>query len=471
MDGPPDPSPTPRPVGARTLALVVASALFMEHMDSTVLSTALPVLAEDLGVDPLSLKLALTSYLVSLAIFIPPSGWIADRHGARRVFVAAMAVFLAGSVACAAAEGLGWLVAARFVQGMGGAMMVPVGRIILARATPKEDLIGAMAWLTVPALLGPVMGPLVGGWIVTVADWRWIFLINIPVGLVGMAVAWRLLPEGTEVDPGRFDWRGFWLAGVALACLMLGSMEVTAETGLSPATAALLVAGLLAGAATVVHGLRAEAPMLDFRLLRIPTFRASVLGGSAFRVGVGAIPFLLPLMLQLGFGLSALQSGALTFVAALGALVAKPFNAWLLGRLSFRSVLAVNGALAAGSVAAMGFFTPATPHGVVYGVLFVGGILRSVQFTGVNAIAYADLTTEQMARGTSLAAAAQQVSLGLGVTLGAAVLAATMRWSGTESLSGADWRPAFLMVALVTLASVPVFLRLPRQAGATLAPR
>ncbi len=458
-------------VGARTLALVVATALFMEHMDSTVLATALPVLAADLRVDPLSLKLALTSYLVSLAIFIPPSGWIADRFGARRVFVAAMAVFLLGSLACAAANGLAWLVAARFVQGMGGAMMVPVGRMILARATPKADLVGAMAWLTMPALLGPVTGPLVGGWIVTVADWRWIFLVNIPVGLAGMAIALRLLPDERPSDAGRFDWRGFGLAALALTCLMLGSIEVTALGGPSVGMVALVAAGLAVGAATVWHSLRAASPMLDLRLLALPSYRASVLGGSMFRVGAGAVPFLLPLMLQLGFGLSALQSGALTFVAALGALVAKPFNTLLLVRLRFRSVLAVNGVLAAASIAAMGQFTAATPHAAIYAVLFVGGVFRSMQFTGVNALAYAELTPAQMSHGTSLAAAAQQVSLGLGVTLGAAVLAATMRWTGAESLAGADWGPVFALVALVALGSVPVFLRLPRQAGETLAQR
>jgi EmrB/QacA subfamily drug resistance transporter len=466
-----DPRPTPVPAGSRTLALVVAAALFMENMDSTVLATALPVVATDLGVDPLSLKLALTSYLVSLAIFIPPSGWMADRFGARRVFAAAMAVFLAGSVACAAANGLAWLVAARFVQGMGGAMMVPVGRMILARATPKADLVGAMAWLTVPALIGPVLGPLVGGWIVTHADWRWIFLVNLPFGAAGIALALGLLPRGGETDPGPFDWWGFGLAAAALSCLMLGSMEVTAAEGLSAATLGLLAAGLAAGAVAVRHCLTGPAPMLDLRLLSRPTYRASVLGGFLFRVGVGAIPFLLPLMLQVGFGLSALQSGALTFVAALGALVAKPFNSWLLRRLTFRAVLAANGVLAAGSIAAMGLFTAATPHAMIYAVLFLGGVVRSVQFTALNAIAYADLAPAEMARATSLAAAAQQVSLGLGVTLGAAVLAATMRWNGAEGLAGADWGLAFALVGLAAAVSVPWFLRLPRAAGAALAGR
>ncbi len=452
--------------GSRTLALVVATALFMENMDSTILTTALPVVARDLDVNPLSLKLALTSYLVSLAIFIPASGWIADRFGARRVFAAAMLIFLAGSVACTAANGLAWLVAARFVQGMGGAMMVPVGRMILARATPKDQLVGAMAWLTMPALIGPVMGPLVGGWIVTQADWRWIFLINVPVGLLGLALALRLLPPSGPGDPGRFDHRGFWLAALALTALMLGSMEVTTPQGLSALTAGLLLVGLVAGALFVRHALRAPAPLLDLRLLAIPTYRASVLGGFMFRVGVGAVPFLLPLMLQLGFGLTPLQSGALTFVAALGALATKPFTTFLLRRMRFRTVLAVNGVLAAGSIAAAGLFTAATPFLLIQAVLFVGGCFRSVQFTALNAIAYADLTHAQMSGATSLSAAAQQVSLGLGVTLGAAVLA----WSGAAggSFAGADWGLAFALVGAVSLLSVPLLLRLPRDAGAAL---
>jgi EmrB/QacA subfamily drug resistance transporter len=458
-------------VRGRTVALVVASALFMENIDSTILATALPTIAADLNVNPLSLKLALTSYLVSLAIFIPPSGWVADRYGARRVFAAAVLVFLAGSLACTLATSLSGFVVARFLQGMGGAMMVPVGRLIVARSTPKAEFVGAMAWLTTPALLGPVLGPLVGGVIVTHYPWQWIFLINLPVGLLCLGLALALLPREAPRAVGPFDLRGFLLSGLALAALMLGSMEVTEMQGLSPTMLGLLALGGVMAALTVRHCNRVADPILDFSLLRIVTYRTSVLGGTLFRIGIGAIPFLLPLMLQLGFGLSAIESGALTFVAALGALFMKPVNAAILRRHGFRRVLVANGVLAVGSLAVIGLFRPDTPHAVIYAVLFLGGCLRSIQFTSLNAIAFADLTPEQMSRATSLSSAAQQVSLGLGVTLGATAVAAAMSLRGGTTLEAADFPPTFLIVAAVSLLSLPAFRALPADAGAGMSGR
>jgi EmrB/QacA subfamily drug resistance transporter len=467
-------SPSVKPAGGvatRTIALVVATALFMENIDSTILSTALPTIADDLGVNPLSLKLALTSYLVSLAIFIPPSGWIADRFGGKRVFTAAVLVFMAGSLACTQAASLTGFVVARFLQGMGGAMMVPVGRLIVARSTPKEGFVSAMAWLTMPALLGPVLGPLIGGIIVTNYAWQWIFLINIPVGLTCLALSLALLPSETQRAVGRFDGMGFILSGLALSALMLGSMQITEMSGPSATMIGLLTFGAAMAVLTVRHCNRTPDPILDFTLLRIPTYRTSVVGGTLFRTGIGAIPFLLPLMLQIGFGLSAIESGALTFVSALGALFMKPVNAAILRRYGFRRVLVVNGIFAVASLGAIGLFQPDTPHVVIYAVLFLGGCLRSIQFTSLNAIAFADLTPEQMSRATSLSSAAQQVSLGLGVTLGAAAVAAAMRLRGGTTLVAADFPAAFLMVASVALLSVLAFRQLPADAGARMSGR
>ncbi|WP_374375883.1 MFS transporter [Tabrizicola sp.] len=457
--------------GTRTIALVVAAALFMENIDSTILSTALPTIASDLDVNPLALKLALTSYLISLAIFIPPSGWIADRFGARRVFASAVLVFMAGSVACTTVSTLEGFVVARFLQGMGGAMMVPVGRLIVARNTPKQGFVAAMTWLTMPALLGPVLGPLVGGIIVTNYPWHWIFLINIPISLLCLGLALALLPREAPRPVGRFDGWGFLLSGFALSALMLGSMEMTEMTGPSASMLGLLAFGAMMMAVLVWHCRRVPQPILDFSLLRIATFRSSVLGGTLFRTGIGAIPFLLPLMLQLGFGLSAIQSGALTFVSALGALFMKPVNALILRRFGFRRVLLVNGALAIASLAAIGLFRADTPHLLIYAVLFLGGCLRSIQFTSLNSIAFADLAQDEMSRATSLSSAAQQVSLGLGVTLGATAVAASMAWRGGDTLTAADFPPAFLIVALVSGLSLLVFRRLPAEAGAQMAGR
>ncbi|HEX8165524.1 MAG TPA: DHA2 family efflux MFS transporter permease subunit [Beijerinckiaceae bacterium] len=450
----------------RLVPLVVATALFMENTDSTVIATSLPAIAESLGEDPVALKLALTSYLVSLAIFIPVSGWMADRYGARTVFRAALAVFMAGSLACAASGSLGGFVAARFVQGMGGAMMVPVGRLVILRSVPKSELVAALAFLAIPAMVGPVVGPPLGGFITTYLDWRWIFFINIPIGLLGIVLATLWFENVREADRPPLDVVGFLLSGFGLAALMLGL--ATGGRHLMPAevSAAFAVAGTAALAAYVAHARRTPHPLVRLDLLRVPTFRASVAGGFLFRIGVGAIPFLLPLMLQLGFGLNPLQSGLLTFVSAAGALFMKAMAARILKSFGFRAVLTVNAFVAAAFLAASGLFTPATPHWAVMAILFVGGCFRSLEFTALNAIAYADVSTRTMSHATSLSSVAQQLSLSVGVALGAAVLEAVAGAHGEAALTAGDFWPAFLVVALVSGLSGFVFARLSPSAGA-----
>jgi EmrB/QacA subfamily drug resistance transporter len=451
---------------ARLVPLVVATALFMENTDLTVIATSLPAIAESLGEDPVALKLALTSYLVSLAIFIPVSGWMADRYGARTVFRAALAVFMAGSLACAAAGSLGGFVAARFLQGVGGAMMVPVGRLVILRSVPKSELVGALAFLAIPAMVGPVVGPPLGGFITTYFDWRWIFFINIPIGLLGIVLSTLYFEDIREAERPPLDVVGFLLSGFGLAALMLGL--ATGGRHLMPVevSVAFTVAGAAALAAYVVHARRTPHPLVRLDLLRVPTFRASVTGGFLFRIGVGAIPFLLPLMLQLGFGLSPLQSGLLTFVSATGALFMKTMAARILRTFGFRAVLTVNAFVAAAFLAASGLFTPLTPHAVIMTVLFVGGCFRSLEFTALNAIAFADVSTRDMSHATSLSSVAQQLSLSVGVALGAAVLEAVSRVHGQAALAAGDFWPAFLVVALISGLAGFVFARLAPSAGA-----
>jgi EmrB/QacA subfamily drug resistance transporter len=308
---------------SRLVPLIIATALFMENTDSTVISTSLPAIAQDIGAEPIALKLALTSYLVSLAIFIPVSGWMADRFGARTVFRTAIGVFMVGSIACAISGSLGAFVAARFLQGMGGAMMTPVGRLVLLRSVPRNELVQALATLTIPALMGPLIGPPLGGFITTYFHWRWIFFINIPIGIAGIVLSTIYIPNIREPDTPDLDWRGFLLSGGGLALLMLGF--ATGGRHLLPLWASVF--SVVIGAAALVsylrHARRREHPLLRLSLLRISTFRVSVMGGSLFRIGVGAIPFLLPLLFQLGFGLDPFQSGSLTFAAAAGALFSK----------------------------------------------------------------------------------------------------------------------------------------------------
>ncbi len=304
----------------RLIPLIVATALFMENMDSTVIATSLPAIAADIGTSPLTLKLAITSYLLSLAVFIPASGWTADRFGARMVFSLAVAVFMIGSIGCALSSSVNHFVIARILQGAGGAMMTPVGRLVLLRSIDKSALVNAMAWVTVPALVGPVIGPPLGGFITTYFSWHWIFLINIPIGLIGIFMALRYIDPIRSENPERFDLYGLVLAGIGLGGIAFGLS--VAGLNLLPWTivAALVVIGSISMTLYVIHARRTGSPVLDFSLLRLPTLRASIIGGFLFRLGIGALPFLLPLLMQVGFGLSPFKSGLVTFASAVGAM-------------------------------------------------------------------------------------------------------------------------------------------------------
>jgi EmrB/QacA subfamily drug resistance transporter len=451
--------------------LIVACALFMENLDATVLSTALPAIAKDLQVDPIQLKLALTSYLVTLAVFIPASGWFADRFGARLIFRLAIVIFAIGSACCAFANSIGWLVAARALQGVGGAMMVPVGRSVILRTVPRSEIVGALAWLTIPALIGPVIGPPVGGFITTVFTWRWIFWINLPIAALGLILATLFIPDvfGEEVAP--FDFPGFLLSGLGLSALVSAFAALDAN-----AVSPLLVVGLflvgLAGIALYVrHARRTAAPILDLDLFRYPTFRAGAVGGSLFRIGVGAVPLLLPLLLQLGFGFSPLRSGLLTFVTALGAIGMKTAAGSILRRWGFRRVLIFNSVVSAILVAAPAAFTPDMPIPLMVAILFVGGFFRSLEFTCINAISYAEIEPAKMSAATSLQSVLQQFSLSMGVTVGASVLQLTLALRGSPTLTPADFWPAFLVVGAISFLATFSFARLPEYAGEELAGR
>jgi EmrB/QacA subfamily drug resistance transporter len=449
----------------RMTALIVASALFMQNLDSTVVTTAVPAMARAFDVSPVTMNIVVTSYLVSLAAFIPASGWVADRFGARTVFRAAIIVFTAASILCGVSQSLAMLVVARVLQGMGGAMMVPVGRLLLLRRVSKPDLVAAMSWVTMPALLGPVIGPPVGGFLVTALSWHWIFDINIPIGIIGVMLVSLFIREDERVAAAHFDIVGQVLAGIGMAGLIMG-LSSFGRGALPPSAAVALTAiGALAAAAYVVHARRSAHPLLDITLMRIPTFATSVVAGSLFRVGIGAMPFLLPLMLQLGFGLSPLHSGLITFVSAAGALTVKPIAKPLLRRFGFRALLSVNAAISAGILALTAAFRPDWPILAIYGVLLIGGVFRSVQFTAYNTIAYADIPPPRMSQATSLYSTLQQLSLTMGVTLGAAALALCGVIMGRSHPQLPDFSAAFLIVASAMLPAAWLASRLPRSAG------
>ncbi len=452
-----------------TLPLIIACALFMENLDGTIIATSLPVIARDLAENPIALKLALTSYLVSLAVFIPISGWMADRYGSRTVFRAAIAVFVVGSIACGFSNSLAGFVVSRFVQGMGGAMMVPVGRIVLLKSVEKSELVKVLSYLTMPALLGPIIGPPLGGFISTYFHWRWIFFINVPIGLLGWTLAGRYVPEIVEEVRTPLDWVGFVLSGFGLSALTLGAATFGQHLMTSTLSGLCIVGGVVSLAAYVMHARRytreGKYPVLDFRFLRVPTYFAGVVGGTLFRIGVGASPFLLPLMLQLGFGMSALQSGLLTCSSAAAAMFMKTLATTILKRFGFRTVLSANALIASATIIGYGVFTATTPVAWMLGVLLFGGFFRSLQFTSLNALGYADIERRDMGRAAGLANVAQQMALSTGVTIGAAVLEAMTASAGRTNVTASDFPVAFLVVGLISASSFWPIFRLPKNAG------
>jgi EmrB/QacA subfamily drug resistance transporter len=453
-------------------ALTVACALFMENLDATVIATSLPAIAKDLHEDPISLKLALTSYLISLAIFIPASGWAADRFGARTIFRAAILVFILGSILCGISATLPELIGARVVQGLGGAMMVPVGRLVLLRSVERSELVDALAFLTVPALLGPISGPLLGGFITTYFHWRWIFWINVPIGAIGILLATIYVKEVEGEGTWPLDVTGFLLCGFGLACFLFGLGG--AGRGLIPWEVATLLAGSGAVAliAFVWHARRAAFPLIDLKLLSIKTFRANVIGGSLFRIGIGSIPFLLPLMLQAGFGMTAFQSGSVTFIAAVGAMAMKATAAPILRIFGFRRVLVYNAILSAGCFGCYGFFTPMSPLIFMMTWLLFSGFARSLEFTSINAITYAEIDSAKMSAAVSFASVAQQLSLSLGVAAGASALQGfALVNPGTAVLALGNFKWAFAAMAAVSMSAAAAFLCLPPDAGSELIAR
>jgi EmrB/QacA subfamily drug resistance transporter len=455
----------------RLVPLIVAVALFMENMDSTVIATSLPAIAADIGASPLELKLAITSYLLALAIFIPASGWVADRLGARTVFRIAIAVFMVGSIGCALSQSLGNFVIARFIQGMGGAMMSPVGRLVLMRTVDKRNLIDAMALVTMPALIGPVIGPALGGFITTYASWHWIFLINIPIGVLGITLVSIFFEELRPETREPFDFTGLMLVGFGVGGLSFGMTVAGMSVVPAGVTAALIAGGAISTFLYVVHARRTPAPVIDLSLFRLATFRGGVAGGFLFRIGVGALPFLLPLLMQLGFGMTPFQSGLITLSASVGALMMKWGVSGILRRLGFRNVLIWNGLLAAALMAAPAAFTAATPVYAMIVALLIGGFFRSLEFTSLNVIAFADVEPGRMSRATSLVSMGQQLSQSVGVAAGALTLETVLRLKGDAHLVAADFPPAFLLMGLVSASSILLFARMPADAGAELASR
>ena len=445
--------------------LIVAMSLLLENIDSTVISTSLPIIAADLNTDPLSLKLAMTTYLLSLAVFIPASGWIADRFGARRVYCAAIVIFAVGSVLSGSATSLWQLVATRALQGIGGSLMIPVARLIVLRTVPREQMVAAFVWLTIPAMIGPLMGPPLGGFISTYFPWRWIFWINVPFAILGLALALRYVEDVREAHPGRFDLLGFIWAATGFCGIVFGFSLLGGHFVSNSVNAVIFAAGVAGIAGYIWHARRTPDPLLDLSLLNIQTFRLSMIGGTVFRTCNGAVPFLMPLMMQVGLGMSPIESGLTTFFGGIGATCMKVAAPPILRNLGFKRTLILNGWIVAASYGAVAFFTSATPHAVIIGILLVSGFFRSLQFTALNGLGFADVPTHQMSRATTMNAAIQQAAASSGVALAAAATDASRFIAGRDHLTTADFNAAFALMALVMTLSILVFRRMPANAA------
>jgi EmrB/QacA subfamily drug resistance transporter len=453
----------------RILPFIVGCALLMQMLDATVVTTALPAMARELGSNPIEMNLAITSYLISTAVFVPISGWAADRYGARKVFIAAILLFSLSSLTCALSQTLSQLVISRIVQGLGGAMMVPVGRIILLRTIPKHELIKAMALLSMPALIGPMAGPPLGGFLVTYASWHWIFLINIPIGSLGI---WMVLKHVRELPSDGLrhplDFWGFILSGLCMACLVSG-FETLGNAGTSPGLSILLMAlGSLAGWAYTMHARKHAEPILNLSLLKIQTFRIAMLAGNLCRFSIGATPYLLALLLQVGFGMSALAAGLITFAGAVGSLAMKVAAPRILNRWGYRRVLTINAIFTGLSLMICASFTQETPGLLMMAILLLGGFFRSLQFTAVNTLAYADINQVDMSRASSFAAMGQQLGISLGVGVAAETVSLSMSLRGAQTISPEDVLIGFVVIGTLCSLAALSFWRLSPTAGASL---
>jgi EmrB/QacA subfamily drug resistance transporter len=459
-------APASRGGAAQRVALIVAAAFFMQNLDGAIINTSLPQMARSFAVRPADLNIGITAYILSTAAFVPLSGWIADRLGAKRVFAAAIVVFTLASMACGFSQDLWSFTAARAVQGLGGALMAPVGRMVVLRNAEKADLLAATALITWPALIAPVVGPVVGGFITTYVNWRWNFLLNIPLGLAGVALVLAFIPGGRDATRNRFDVAGFVLTSASLIALLAGLEGLTQGKALALSAGGVLV-GIAVGALAMRHLRRHDAPLLELSPLTVRTFTISTVGtGNLFRLTISATPFLLPLMFQLAFGLSAWLAGLYVLAYFAGNLMMKTVTTPALRRFGFRTVLVVNGALAGLSMLACGFLTPETSAAVVVAVLLAAGLTRSMQFTALATLTFADIEAHQRASSSTLSSMLQQVSIGLGVAVGAILLNLSQSLRGASHLALADFRLAFIVVGLTALGGSLLFLRLSHDAGA-----
>jgi len=455
----------------RPVALLVAGAFFMENLDGTIIVTATQRMARVFHVPVADLNITIAAYLLALGIFIPVSGWVADRFGARPTFAAAIVVFTLASGLCAISTSLGQLTAMRVLQGAGGAMMVPVGRLVVLRATTKDDLINAIAYLTWPALVAPVIAPVAGGVLTTYASWRWVFVVNVPLGIVAFFFALYLVPRSERDEHLRLDWLGFAMTAGCLAFIAGGLEIVTFGNVEWLAVIVALGAGGALAIASVQHLSRSRNPLLDLTAFNLPTFRVTNVGGSLFRMAIGAAPFLLPLLFQEGFGWDPVKASLVVVPIFVGNIAVKPLTTPVLRRWGFRTVLVTSGLVAGATLGLCATFTFGVPVALEVVVLLGSGVFRSIGFTAYNTIVFADVTTEQISNANTVTSAIQQLTMGFGVAVGGLALHAGAPIDHLLGASGRGAEPfavAFLLIAALPLFGALECARLPHKAGSVL---
>lgn len=456
----------------RLVPLVIAGTFFMQMMDSSILNTSLPEMARTFGVRPLDLSTGVTVYMLVFAAMLPLSGWLAERFGARKIFTLSVVIFCLSSLACGLAQNLPAFVVARAVQGLGASMMTPVGRVIVLRSVAKSALLQAMATIAVPALVGPLIGPVLGGILTTWASWRWNFFVNLPVGLASVFLIHRFVPAFAPQPEFRFDTKGFLLSSSALAAFLFGVETLAHGTWASPLPWICLGWGVGGGALALRHLRKATNPLLSLAPLSIPTFRLSTLGaGMWIRLAISSTPFLLPLFFQVGLGLSPIASGAYLSAYFAGNLAMKSITTASLRRFGFRSVIVWNGALVGLSILALCLLGPRTPFAATIVLLVVAGMVRSLQFTSMGTLVFADIPTPLSASAATLSSIAQQVAMALGVTLAAASLNLSRLAHGHPNLERADFRASLTAMAGIALLAAWLFRKLHPDAGAVLTAR
>ncbi len=448
----------------RLLPIIIGSAMFMATLTATVISNALPSMARDFGESPLTLNMAITVYLLTNACFLPVSGWAADRFGARTVFVSAMVLYVFSSVLCGFSQELWHLVGARALQGVAGAMMMPVGRLVLLKSVAKSDLVRAMSYLTMPSMLGPVIGPPIGGFIVTHWHWSWIFFINVPVGMVAIALVMTFIPNIKEETKTALDWKGCVLTGLGLAGLIFGFENI--GRGFIPGwmVAALLLSGAAAMITYIWHEKHSKHPMLDLSLFKITSFQTSLVGGMFPRLMIGATPFLLALLLQVGFGMTAFAAGMLTFASAAGALLMKITAQPIIRTFGFKAVLIGNAFIVAGTFMAYAFFTEATPHALMIFILLTGGFFRSLGFTALQSLTFADISQERMSRASVMMSMSQPLAQSIGIGAAAMMVHVFSVMNGDgETIQAHSIAPAFLILGAISLIALFWYIPLPKD--------